>query len=679
MKKYDIGVVTFFDANNYGAVLQTYALQEFLKQNNIKSCIINYKWHPDDKARSLREFLYFIKYKKLIKRKKSSFTTFLDKCNLSSLYNKDNIKTANEECERFVVGSDQVWNSKWNFNSDIFYLTFTEQKYSYAASFGSVSSISNYRHILIRDDLSKFKTLSVRENSAVNYLKKLGLQANSNIDPVFLLDKAIWNELAEGPQFKNYLLIYSLENNEEMISFAKVYAKKNNLTPVIIMDTKKKTLYGCRVVSFCSPNEFLGLFNNASAIVTNSFHGTSFSILFEKKEFFVFLQKSKNAPNDRLLDLLDSCKLTNRIVNNDFVNSKIDYSDAQNYINNEKEKAKKYFLNIVSGKYDDNKVSYNSFFNKHYFYAKSKDSQDVFGSRSGGIAFLLGKKYLAEGGVAYGACINSDNTVSINRAITLSELNKTRNSKYVSSDISNSFELCAKDLINGKKVLFSALPCQISSLLNYLKVKDIDTSNLLVVDIVCHGAVQQKYYLNYIDYLEKKHRSKVTSFNFRDKEYGWDTHFESYNVNNKKYHSKMYTRFFYSNYGLKEGCYKCPFSNFERKSDITLMDAWGYIKPTDLKNGANVLMANTEKGLSAFKKYSSDIDFEEIDRLETIQPNLMNPSKKPDLYELFKTKYENKEFKTIYKFCAKPIIKIEKGNKRKARMLSLLKAIKIIK
>lgn len=679
MSKYQIGVVTFFDANNYGAVLQTYALQEFLKQNNIKSCILNYKWHPDDKVRSLRGFLYYLKYKKYIKKKKYSFSEFLNKCNFSSFYNKENIKEANYECERFVVGSDQVWNSKWNFNSDVFYLTFTDQKFSYAASFGSVSSISSYRHILIRDDLSKFKSLSVRENSAVEYLENLGLKASSNIDPVFLLDKPTWEKISIVPKFDKYLLIYSLENNEEMISFAKVYAKKNNLTPVIIVDTKKKSLYGCKVVSFCSPDEFLGLFNKASAIVTNSFHGTAFSILFQKSKFFVFLQKNKNAPNDRMIDLLKACNLSNRIVDENFAYSKVDYFDAINYIKREKENAKNYFLKIVNGDLDSNKVFRDAFFRKQYFYAKSKDIQDIAGSRSGGIAYLLGKKYLSNNGVVYGACLNDDNSVSICRAITLSELNKTRNSKYVSSDISNSLELCAKDLSEGKSVLFSALPCQVNSLLNYLNVKKIDTTNLLTVDIVCHGTVEQKYFLRYINFLEKKHNSKIINFNFRDKKYGWDTHFESYMANNKKYFSKMYTRFFYSNYGLKEGCYKCPFSNFERKSDITLMDAWGYIKPKDVKTGASILMINTEEGLRIFQKICLDVDFEEIERLETIQPNLMSTSKKPNLYDLFKTDYVDKDFKVIYKFCAKSVIKDEKTNRRKARLLSLLKILKLTK
>lgn len=679
MKKYQIGVATFFDANNYGAVLQTYALQEFLKQINIKSCILNYKWHPDEKVRSLKEFLYLLKYKKLIRRKKASFLKFLDGCNLSSSYTKDSISNANLECERFVVGSDQVWNSKWNYNSDFFYLTFTEQKYSYAASFGSISAISSYRHILIRDDLSKFKSLSVRENSAVNYLKDIGLKASSNIDPVFLLDKSIWGKLSKPPRFNNYLLIYSLEKNDEMISFAKNYAKENNLIPVIIADTNKKNLYGCRVVSFCSPNEFLGLFNNASAIVTNSFHGTAFSIVFEKKDFFVFLQKNKNAPNDRIIDLLRSCNLTERIVESGFNNGDINYKDALNYLNIERKKTKDYFLEIVSGKFDNNKAFCHDFFTKRYFYAKSKDINDITNSRSGGIAFLLGEKLLTNDGVVYGAYIGDDNSVSIGRMIDLSGLNKTRNSKYVSSEVSNSFELCAKDLNNGKHVLFSALPCQISALLNYLKAKNIDLSNLLTVDIVCHGTVEERYYLSYIDYLEKKHHSKICNFNFRDKEYGWDSHFESYIANNKKHHSKIYARFFYSNYGLKEGCYKCPFSNFDRKSDLTLMDAWGYVKPKDLKNGANIVMINTKKGLNAFEKINSAIDFEEIERLEIIQPNLIGPSEKPYLYELFKTEYANKDFKTIYKFCTKSIIKDEKNNKCKARLLRLLKFIKIIK
>ena len=173
MKQYKLGVVTFFDAYNYGALFQTYALQMFLKKNNISSCVVNYSWHPSEKANSIRELLYLIKHGKSIKRKKKSFASFLNRCSLSPEYNSTNICDANAICERFIVGSDQVWNSKWNYNSNVFYLTFADKKFSYAASFGSINSISSYRHKIIKDDLSLFNAISVRERSAVKYLENI--------------------------------------------------------------------------------------------------------------------------------------------------------------------------------------------------------------------------------------------------------------------------------------------------------------------------------------------------------------------------------------------------------------------------------------------------------------------------------------------------------------------------
>lgn len=677
MKKYKIGIATFFDANNYGALFQTFALQEFLNTNGIKSCIIDYEWHPIERVNSIRALLYNLKHGKLIKRKKESFKMFLKRCNYSSKYNSTNIKSITNECERFIVGSDQVWNSKWNYNSNFFYLTFTNHKFSYAASFGSVKSISPYRHKLIYDDLSSFNYISVREKSAKEYLSQMGIESTTNIDPVFLLTKEEWKKYClEKIKYNDFLLVYSLENNPKMFEFAKTLAKENNLTPLIISDTTKNKLNGLKTIKYASPDEFLTLFSKAKIIVTNSFHGTAFSIVFEK-QFYSFLQETKNAPNDRIIDLLDDCNLSGRIVTDSFVDHPCDFDSAKMYLSEERAKSLAYLSNISYGNYDNRNVAKQKLFRTQYLYAKNIDKKEVLNSRSGGVAFLLGKHFIERGGVVYGAILDEKYRVNISRITSIDELKKTRNSKYVASNVCNTFIECKKDLEDDKPVLYSALPCQISALISYLKNSGVNTDKLLTVDIVCHGSIKEIYFIKYIEYLRKKYNADISNFNFRDKSFGWNTHFESFVVKGKLIKSRKYSQFFYSNYGLKNGCFSCPYTNFVRTSDITLSDAWGYVKQDDLKSGANIVLINNPKGEEAIDSIMSKLSCFKLDRLEIIQPNLMNPSARPSDYELLNSKIEKKDFEYIYKITTKNVKKLEKANKRKAHIVALLKILKL--
>lgn len=676
MTKYKVGVVTFFDAYNYGAVLQTFALQKFLNDNDISSCIVKHEWQPKERINSLSGLLYNVKYHKQVKQKKKNFQAFLSKCNFTTSGNTDGFKN---ECERFIVGSDQVWNSKWNYNRNIFFLTFTDEKYSYAASFGSVDGIKKYRHKLIKDDLSSFNAVSVREKSAVVYLEKLGIKAHTNIDPVFLLNSDTWEEYCDEPITNDkYILVYSLENNENLYSFARELASKNPCKVLLIADTKKKKLHGMDVVRYPSPSEFLSLFKNATAVVTNSFHGTAFSVVFNKP-LYCFLQTKEGAPNDRVVDLLNDCGLSNRIVNESFKDEITSFDAANSFIENERKRSLEYLKDISDGELVSSNAGNKDNQKTKYYYAKSNAKEDVLGSRSGGIAYLVGKDVINNNGVVYGAILDENNSVVIKRIVDINDLEKTRNSKYVASDPTDTFKECADDLKAGKEVFYSALPCQINALVTYLKHNEINTDKLITADIVCHGAPKEKFFKAYIGYLEKKYHGKVTSFNFRDKAYGWDTHFESFIIKGKKRKSRKYTQFFYSNYGLKDGCFNCPFTNFERASDITLCDAWGYIKPEDKKSGANLVLINTQKGQELLSKLQSEILAEEIDRLETIQPNLMHPSEKPEKLDDFNANLQEKSFIEIYKFASKDIKKQERKNKRKARLVALLRFFKIRK
>lgn len=663
MSKYDIGVVTFFDANNYGAALQTYALQKFLENNKISSCVINFEWQKPDKIRSIRSFLYFAKNIFYINKKKKSFKSFLSNLNYSSKYSGNEMYKLNDECKKFVVGSDQVWNSKWNNNKNAFYLTFTNEKYSYAASFGGIDSIKEYRFKYIKDDLSKFKALSVREDGAVDFLKKLGLYSKKHIDPVFLLNSKQWNSLAKMPNLSDYVLVYSLEENKDMVNFAKQMASQRKLRIITVLDSKKKKINGMLVASYKSPQEFLGLISKASVVVTNSFHGTAFSIIF-KKEFYTFLQNKEGAPNLRLVDLLKDFNLLSRLVSN-FPTSidRPNFDCAERTISNEYKRTQEYFFNdVLSGRVDQ---SNNSQFHTEYYYAKSKNKNYLKSGRSGGIAGDFASRVIDKNGIYYGAVFEGVRKVKIDRIDKAADIRKTQNSKYVQSESASSFPLVKKDLESGKHVVFSGLSCQIYALKEYLKTTKTDDSRLLIIDFVCHGVVEAKYYRDYISYLENKYKQEISNFNFRDKKYGWDSHFETFKIQNKTIKSRLYTKLFYSNCALKNGCFSCPFGSKGRPSDITLSDAWGYVKKEDKKNGASIVQINTRKGLFAFAEIQKNLLVEKMERLEFLQPNQIGPTEKPERIKKFLKIYNDQGFLKATKFAIKPIERAERRNKIK--------------
>lgn len=217
-------------------------------------------------------------------------------------------------------------------------------------------------------------------------------------------------------------------------------------------------------------------------------------------------------------------------------------------------------------------------------------------STSGGIATLIGKKIIENGGVVYGASnlFNCSN-FKFTRIDKIEELYKIQGSKYVHCWIEDAYEKAKNDLINGRKVLFTGTPCQIAGLKSFLKM---DYDNLITVDIICHGVASQKLLFEDLKQynINRKDYSIIT---FRDeKGYNLKLYKNSNDYKNGKYFfSKLANRdFYYKNFLrgniFRENCYDCKYARKERISDITLGDFWGL-------NNKSKLFENKEKGISA--------------------------------------------------------------------------------
>lgn len=274
---------------------------------------------------------------------------------------------------------------------------------------------------------------------------------------------------------------------------------------------------------------------------------------------------------------------------------------------------------------------------------KNKNIDERKQSQSGGAFYILAKRTLEENGVVYGAILDVDFVVRHTRAETIDETQRMQGSKYVQSDLGDTFLSVRDDLDLNKRVLFSGTPCQVAGLKAFLKK---DYENLLTVDLICHGVPSPKVWRDYVQWQRKRFKRKqIRAFNFRDKSRGWGPHFESFFVNNTKKSYCIYTQIFYGHKSMRKSCYVCPFTSKYRVADFTIGDFWGIerINPNFKDQyGVSVILVNTEKAESKWHDLAVEFDaftarFEDV--LER-NPCLSKPFKKPEEREKFWLDYD---------------------------------------
>lgn len=322
MKKKRVLTLTTYDVYNYGASLQAYALQQYLNMQGCESELINYQpeyltrkydycWvNPESKmsryalTRIIYRCLKYLQRQTTMGRKRAFDTFHKDYLIQGTRYRTHQELMDNPPiADAYIVGSDQIWNTFYETGQDgAFYLDFvkTGVKTSYAASF-SYTEISSEWQEKISTWLKSFDKISVRECHGVDILKSMGLDGKWVLDPVFLLSDDQWkNVMASFEKKEKYLLLYDFENNKDLKHFCIQYAKEKGLKIYSINDT-----YPCRYAdrnfSSAGPREFLSLIYNCDAFVSNSFHGTAFSIIFGKP-VFVF-NRNRHKVNSRMESL----------------------------------------------------------------------------------------------------------------------------------------------------------------------------------------------------------------------------------------------------------------------------------------------------------------------------------------------------------------------------------------
>lgn len=333
-----VGILTFHDAHNYGAVLQAYALKKYIKTLGYDVKIINYhhKTIPDGFPREGHE-VRWEKFNKFIKELTD---------------NEQTVYTCEEDLEKldmdfWICGSDQIWNTEITrgFNKG-FFLDFETKgkKISYAVSMG-IPELPKEQEEDFKNSINKLDHISVREETLKQYAEKFtDKKVIKTLDPTLLLENKDYDDLILENKYGDYVLIYALGPDERLTKIAKKIADEKKVK-IIELNDKKIDNYFCDQVSDAGPEEFLTLIKNAKAIVTNSFHGTIFSIIFGK-EFYTITRLNRNSRMENILDIVGMRdRLIDKIEELDNVKEQ-NYEKAYENLEKEKKKSQE-FLKIA--------------------------------------------------------------------------------------------------------------------------------------------------------------------------------------------------------------------------------------------------------------------------------------------------------------------------------------------
>lgn len=373
MKK--IGIMTFHRAKNYGAMLQSYALQETLNKK-FDTYLVDYRCPEIEEkyyvkktlVRKIKNFLklfFQTEYILSINKKNRRFNEFVNNfLKTSKPYYAQNIAEANNEFDAFIAGSDQIWNMKWSGTDWNYFLEFADsnKKFSYAVGLGN--SIDEAYKMRILKDVESFQAILTREEDGRRLLKSIGVkkEIGTVCDPVFLLGKKEWTEKLALEQIekkrKKYLLLYFVAKPTDAIPFAKKIAEQDDLEIVYVnINAEKNIPSDFTDVIGIGPREFLGLIKNAEVVITTSFHAMAFSLIFNKN-FYYELCKDGSNNNSRLENLANICDVTDREILTSYPTreNEINWDAVNNSINCYAKDSLRVLLDKIEnamGEYDD--------------------------------------------------------------------------------------------------------------------------------------------------------------------------------------------------------------------------------------------------------------------------------------------------------------------------------------
>lgn len=343
MNKKRVGVITFHDYDNYGAILQSYALQRKLKEMGTYPEIIDYRCdyisNPfrlvNLKKKGLFNYIYgAIGHICYIPRRRQC-NLFRKHMRYSQQVSRGNMGAVAGKYDIYIAGSDQIWDYKLTNFDTTYFLDFVKKgkkKCSYAASIGEHEPPEQYRKkysSLLKD----FDQILVREDYGADIVESLtGSRPGITCDPTLLLTADEWTPLLKEPRRKSkYILVYQLGINKELVDFVRRLKKKTGLR-VVYIPFPLVGLMNCSCKIAIGPAQWMGLFKNAEYVVSDSFHGVVYSLLFNRNFFAMVNGHHMNRRVQQLLKMVDLSHRTIENVSDEELTQPIDFTFANEEI-----------------------------------------------------------------------------------------------------------------------------------------------------------------------------------------------------------------------------------------------------------------------------------------------------------------------------------------------------------
>lgn len=351
-----VGILTYNTAYNYGALLQSYALQKKINMLGHNCNVINYQCEGVINQYAFQKKINLLALKRNIswllsigKRKKMD--KFRELLPLTKPIFKENIKDLNDVFDCFIVGSDQVWNKICTNGDEAFFLNFVEnniKKNSYAASFGR-SVIDDIDKNKYQKLLNSFNYISVREESGIDIVRELtGKEIVCVLDPVFLITYKDWMKFVYSIKHK-YIFVYQLVSDLNTIRYASRIAKQLGYELYIYTSNLHAGRYGKRVINM-GVEDFLSFIANAELVITDSFHCSAFSVIFNTQFYSKF--RTNDPANTRLENLLKIFGINSNVLEENYLNAinMIDFEIVNKILFEEQKKSENYLKLILTNK-----------------------------------------------------------------------------------------------------------------------------------------------------------------------------------------------------------------------------------------------------------------------------------------------------------------------------------------
>lgn len=352
-----VGILTFYLNHNYGTTLQCYALKKAIA--SICECEVNIIPHTfvDKIENGFGEPYLFEKYNRRIQM----FDDFL-KNNIGCRHEHISHLTAENapKYDYYIVGSDTIWNTIQTGNDSAYFLDFAMNidavKVAYAPSLG-VSNTNLLNRNLFEKYIDKFDFLSIRESKDIDFINKFtDKKVERVLDPTYLLKKEDYIELIDTKRKKEkgfifvYLIYEDTENIQKVLNYVNRISLEKDLDVIHFIYNIPDYIFEDRGKSFAfdGPKDFLWYVNNADMIITNSFHGIAFSIIF-RKAFYALVRSNGS---NKITSILKEFGLESRIFNNSLdINSldfNLDYNDTEIKINQLMDNSYLYLKNALN-------------------------------------------------------------------------------------------------------------------------------------------------------------------------------------------------------------------------------------------------------------------------------------------------------------------------------------------